>query len=548
MAEEAEDNKGTFIDPRDGRKYKTVKIGEQVWLAENLNYKESGSRENNARKYGRLYTFEQAKKACPPGWHLPSDEEWGILIRTAYGEDNAGHHLKTANGWGYWKEEDEEYEEPFAGGSRTKYRTNYSFCEEEDYCGVDTFGFSALPGGDDSEHSEGAKGYWWGNPSYFRISSGEDIDIIKDDGSKSYYSVRCIKDTAEYIAKNAKNANIADSCLQSGRDNYKKGNYYDAIDDLTKAIKLREKANPNDYHWRGNANFQCEKYDKAIDDLTKAIVLRENANAADYYWRGRAYYQNKDYSSAIDDFTEVIVLSEKADPVDYYWRGWSNYRKNNYDAAIADLTEAIGLRKNPDDYQTRGYAYLDKGDYGAAIADFTKAAELRTKPSVNDYYWRGQAYLKKGDKNAARKDFEKVLEIDPNHSNAKEALRKKKKPSKLKNILGEFKDLFWPGYGIKDSNDIRRKIILIGAIIGIIIGVVIVQRVELDIGQGFGVFWFSIGLVGNIDILLAAFSELMYYDDPLWKKIPSCIWDILVYVFFVPFGPFLLFYRYISKC
>jgi len=80
-------NKNSFIDPRDGQEYRTVKMKDgKVWMAENLNFEINGSwnynfDQANADKYGKLYTWDAAKKACPSGWHLPNDTEWWRMIK-----------------------------------------------------------------------------------------------------------------------------------------------------------------------------------------------------------------------------------------------------------------------------------------------------------------------------------------------------------------------------------------------------------------------------------------------------------------------------------
>jgi len=109
-----------LTDSRDGEKYKTVRIGKQTWMAENLNYNATGSKcyDNkpvNCDKYGRLYNWSAAQSACPVGWHLPSDSEWTRL--TDFVGSSAGKKLKSTRDW------------------------------NKNGNGTDEYGFSALPGG-----------------------------------------------------------------------------------------------------------------------------------------------------------------------------------------------------------------------------------------------------------------------------------------------------------------------------------------------------------------------------------------------------------------
>jgi len=173
---------GTFKDSRDGEKYKTIKIGNQIWMAENLNYsiKKSWCYKNdssNCAKFGRLYDWETAKNICPLGWHLPSDSEWTMLSVTLGGKEVAGGKIKEA-GIIYWK-------------SPNTHATNES-------------GFSALPGGyeynDGSFDGIGICSYWWSStesvmdkaysPNVYYDAS----NINRDDFDNSAgFSVRCLK-------------------------------------------------------------------------------------------------------------------------------------------------------------------------------------------------------------------------------------------------------------------------------------------------------------------------------------------------------------------
>ena len=82
----SEPETGSFTDARDGKTYKTVKVGDQWIMAENLAHKpENGNYwaydndENNIAIYGYLYDYETAMKIAPKGWHLPSRKEWAAI-------------------------------------------------------------------------------------------------------------------------------------------------------------------------------------------------------------------------------------------------------------------------------------------------------------------------------------------------------------------------------------------------------------------------------------------------------------------------------------
>ncbi len=107
----------TLVDLRDENQYTTklMKDGKK-WMSMNLNHKVANSfcydgKDSNCDKYGRLYTLKAAKKACPPGWHLPSDDEWREMTKN-YG--GAGHGLPPAGGKQAYKALIEEKNDGFA--------------------------------------------------------------------------------------------------------------------------------------------------------------------------------------------------------------------------------------------------------------------------------------------------------------------------------------------------------------------------------------------------------------------------------------------------
>jgi uncharacterized protein (TIGR02145 family) len=94
----------SYKDPRDKQKYRTIKVGDRIWFADNLNYKMDGSfcykeDESNCQAYGRLYTWDAAIKACPVGYHLPTHGDFESLWQAAGADFNAAYLLKAEYGW-----------------------------------------------------------------------------------------------------------------------------------------------------------------------------------------------------------------------------------------------------------------------------------------------------------------------------------------------------------------------------------------------------------------------------------------------------------------
>ncbi len=106
-----QDNQEILTDI-DGNTYKVIRLGDQVWMAENLRVTKDrdgnpiqsycfSDEKSNCEKLGHLYTWDVALKVSPNGWHLPSNEEWQVLIDHLGGESEAGQKLLVGNSSGF---------------------------------------------------------------------------------------------------------------------------------------------------------------------------------------------------------------------------------------------------------------------------------------------------------------------------------------------------------------------------------------------------------------------------------------------------------------
>lgn len=217
---EAEDNceYGELKDERDGKTYKTVKFGNQWWMAENLNYADSaktpslkgkswcyGDEPDNCAKYGRLYTWAAAIDSvalatdsenpqdcgymrssknilpdvvhgiCPDGWHLPDYRDFSNMLVHVGGYSIAGTVLKSQSGWN-------------EGGN-----------------GTDAFGFNVLPAGirfDDGSFDGLGDGtdFWSATESDLEqafslyASYENEYSGVMDYAKNFAFSIRCVKD------------------------------------------------------------------------------------------------------------------------------------------------------------------------------------------------------------------------------------------------------------------------------------------------------------------------------------------------------------------
>jgi len=175
----------------DGRNYAVIKLG-YWWMAENLAYNIGEgcwaykNDEKNVAKYGRLYTWEAAKKACPSGWILAYDGDWKAL------EKYIGMSQEEANKIGF-------------RGTTEGAKLKATFDWENNGYGSDIYGFSGLPGGfcygGNSFSCIGYEGYWWSDtkelghlPWIRKIYYDSPMIIRSEQDEKNGLSVRCVWD------------------------------------------------------------------------------------------------------------------------------------------------------------------------------------------------------------------------------------------------------------------------------------------------------------------------------------------------------------------
>jgi uncharacterized protein (TIGR02145 family) len=249
-----------------GQTYKTVNIGGQTWMAENLNIYSAdswcaGGKPENCTTYGRLYTWDAANGVCPAEWRLPDTADWSHLVTAIGGKDAGGTKLKSTRGW--------------INGD-----------------GTDDYGFSALPGGSSgAAEITGYFGFWWASTDYGSdnafaqyIPSSYGYTFIIRDHYKSYgNSVRCVKGDSN---NNNNHAGVVDPST------VEKSTFTDSRDDKTyKTVKIGSQTwMAENLSYRASSDSWCFGEDgKAYIDGNDGVMLTPSQIQAYCDTYGRLY-------------------------------------------------------------------------------------------------------------------------------------------------------------------------------------------------------------------------------------------------------------------
>ncbi|WP_295096231.1 fibrobacter succinogenes major paralogous domain-containing protein [uncultured Fibrobacter sp.] len=283
----------TLKDLRDGQVYKTVKIGNQVWMAENLNFETDSSfcyRDSAyfCAMHGRLYKWTAAVDACPSGWHLPSKAEFESLIATVGEDSTAGKVLKSASGWS-------------SGGN-----------------GSDDFGFAALPAGDRG-HDGGYSGayflaFFWSSTeindnnvfNMYLTFNGDSVHQsvdIKDMGN----SVRCVKDDGTVPESSSSSVASSSSRSDNRTVSYK----------MTRPIAFLDTVNRRYYYVDDHCAYDRDndKYKWVQGDAPKGIVSYDLDDYAVGGQPGGIYFLG--YKISNDTLYKCHVYTNSCDEPNY---------------------------------------------------------------------------------------------------------------------------------------------------------------------------------------------------------------------------------------
>jgi len=435
-----------------GQTYKTVVIGNQTWMAENLNYAVKGAKcygeggivdggyrapeaevQANCNKYGRLYYWAMAmdmdekynsqdwkgsdvnhQGICPTGWHLPNNADWDELYHfvddsfadgnteSPYNSETAGRFLKAKEGW-----------------------ENCRMCE-------DKYGFSALPGGTcymgdyPSFIQAGIMGRWWSSSDYdntiaygahawFRfIQNASEIGFADNALDKKYHllSVRCVKDGS--ISSSSSGIDVPSSCPDAVTGNGTVscgGKTYKTVvidsqtwmaENLNYAVR-GSKCGGEDTFVKNENTVNCDKYGR-LYSWTQAMDIDEKYNRQQ--WKGSDVKRkgvcptgwhlpsNKEWDALYrfadgKSGTSSPYYSETAGK---YLKATSGWKENDYNGKSGNGEDKFGFSALPGGRGFSGGHFEEAGTHGY----WWSSSEYTKSNVTEDAYYREMLHSSDG--------------------------------------------------------------------------------------------------------------------------------------------------------
>ncbi len=379
---------GTFTDERDGTTYKTVQIGKETWLAENMKYvaeeiscRTDSRHGSSIKNYGCLYSWADAQKVCPSGWHLPTKVEFTRLL-SQVGEGKEGSDNLRDISWQDGKNES---------------------------------GFSALPAGryeSGSYENFGSGAYFWSqtrcdnegvNAGSLTLLPGR-VSVKKcHNMNTEWLSVRCLKDTEEVV----QGATFTDErdgttykTVEIGQETWLAENMKYIAADIDYKVNSKQKEYGALYTFK-NAQKVCPAgwrlpskvdFERLLNQVGKGTIGSDNlrhktwdrgknvsgfsalpAGSCDksgcsffdtdaYFWSSTAYKSNKAYGLYVDSGKALVTSGKRSS-----YLAVRCIRGSNEEAAITSRSKSSANPKNKGNKKLLA-ASITAGALGGALA------------------------------------------------------------------------------------------------------------------------------------------------------------------------------------
>ena len=401
--------KNTLTDFRDNQTYRTVKIGNQIWMAENLNFDDGsnhcscyGGKDENCAKYGHLYSWSAAvdssalfseacegcgynfvlgqkgaiRGVCPRNWHLPSVSEWNILFDYFGGISEADRILKTTEGWG-----------------ALGYVSSGN--------GRDSVGFSVLPAGhirSRSENIENSAFFWSSNDfdsyrayAWFLNSEGKSAWV--DNEKFVYNSVRCLKDDDGVMLSSSSAKSSSSSVALVDPSSVVKGTMTDERDgNIYKTVTI------------GSQTWMAENlnYDYGLSS-PRSLCFNDNADSCEVYGRLYTWAAAMDASAIFSEAGTGCAFDTLCSPIGRVRgvcpEGWHLPSINEWQTLISAVggNRIAGAKLKTSDGWWNHESGDGEDDYGFSAMPsgyYDGSFSLRTSEEV--FFWSSDEYSRGG--------------------------------------------------------------------------------------------------------------------------------------------------------